>query len=50
MDFHWSNPPTIFKHKGKQYVLIVATGSNSINDQFPNEHNFGNKGYLFSLN
>ena len=50
MDFVGSNPPTIFKHKGKQYVLIVATGSNSINDQFPNEHNFGNKVYLFSLN
>ena len=48
MDFTGSSPPTIFLHDGKQYV--VATGSNSINDQFPNQHEFGNKVYSFSLN
>ena len=50
MDFTGSSPPTIFLHDGKQYVVVIATGSNSINDQFPNQHEFGNKVYSFSLN
>ena len=49
MKYTGSSPPTIFEYEGKQYVLVVATGSNSINDQFPDNHEFGNKIYAFSL-
>ena len=49
MKYTGSSPPTIIEYEGKQYVLVVATGSNSINDQFPDNHEFGNKIYAFSL-
>jgi quinoprotein glucose dehydrogenase len=49
MDYSGSSPPTIIEHNNEQYIIVVATGSNSINDQFPNQHEFGNKVYAFKL-
>ena len=49
LPFIGSGPPTIFSINNEQYVLIVATGSVSINGSFPGEYKFGNFLYSFKL-
>ena len=49
LSFIGSGPPTIFSINNEQYVLVVATGSVSINGSFPGEYKFGNFLYSFKL-
>lgn len=49
LPFIGSGPPTIFSIDNEQYILVVATGSLSINRAFPDEHEFGNFLYSFKL-
>ena len=49
LPFIGSGPPTIFSINNEQYILIVATGSLSINRSFPGDYEFGNFLYSFKL-
>jgi len=49
LPFIGSGPPTIFSINDEQYILIVATGSLSINKSFQDQYKFGNFLYSFKL-
>ena len=49
LPFIGSGPPTVFSINDEQYVLVVATGSISIDRSFPDNHKFGNFLYSFKL-
>ena len=44
-----SSPPTIYEVDGRQYILIVSTGSFSLNQGYPDIVSFGNKLIAFAL-
>jgi glucose dehydrogenase len=49
LPFIGSGPPTIYSINNDQYILIVATGSLSINSSFQDQYKFGNLLYSFKL-
>ena len=49
LPFSGSNPPTIFEHLGEQYIIVVATGSATLNNTYPKISKLGNKVYAFKL-
>ncbi len=49
LPFSGSSPPTIFKYKNEQYVLVVATGSISMRKAYPKISKSGNKIFMFKL-
>ena len=49
LPYSGSSPPTIIEHDGEQYVIVVSTGSSSLNEAFPELSKFGNKVYAFKL-
>ena len=49
MKFLGSSPPSIFQHENEQYVVVVSTGSSTINAQFPDQTELGNLVYVFKL-
>lgn len=49
MKFLGSSPPTIFEYENKQYIVVVSTGSSTINAQFPDQTELGNLVYAFKL-
>ena len=49
LPFIGSAPPTIYEVNGKQYILVVATGSTSLKIGYPEKLEFGNKLIAFSL-
>ncbi len=49
MKYLGSSPPTIFEYNNDQYILVVATGSQTIKSQFPDQTEFGDMMYVFKL-
>lgn len=49
MKFLGSSPPTIFEYENKQYIVVVSTGSSTINAQFADQTELGNLVYAFKL-
>ena len=49
MSHSGSNPPTIFEHLGEQYVIVVATGSSTLKQTYPEISEYGDKIYAFKL-
>ena len=49
MKYLGSSPPTVFEYNGEQYIVVVSTGSSTINDQFPDQTELGNLVYVFKL-
>ena len=49
MPYSGSSPPTIYQHKGEQYVLVPATGSTTMKNTYPEISVYGNKIYAFKI-
>ena len=49
MSHSGSNPPTIFEHLDEQYVIVVATGSSTLKQTYPEISEYGDKIYAFKL-
>jgi glucose dehydrogenase len=49
MPFSGSSPPSIFEHKGEQYILVPATGSTTLKNAYPKISKYGNKIFAFKL-
>ena len=49
MPYSGSSPPTIYKYKDEQYVLVPATGSTTMKNTYPKISVYGNKVYAFKI-
>ena len=49
LPFSGSSPPTIYKYKNEQYILVTATGSISMRKAYPKISKSGNKVFVFKL-
>ena len=49
MPYSGSSPPTIYQHKGEQYVLVPATGSTTMKNTYPEISVYGDKIYAFKI-
>ena len=49
LPYSGSSPPTIFEYLDEQYVIVVATGSATLNNTYPKISKLGNKVFAFKL-